>query len=476
MKIFHALIWLSIFFIMPPASSADESGLNPSPAPLYFTNATLVDVKGGGKRPGSTVVIKGDRFLSVSHTGEADLPSGAKTVNLAGKYIIPGLFDMHVHFADDSGNLLAFIANGITVVRCMGSVIIEPGGPDGFTYATREEMLDAILTARDKTSDGSMIGPLIVTPGVILSGPFPPDAPYSSPAFQWALTSAAEAVDAVRYLNERGVDFIKVHTLPSREVYFAVSEEAPRLGLTFAGHVPLSITAVEAVEAGQASIEHQTGTGEYMAMGDPAEADARRAELFGIYASHPDVRHVPTLAVMLGFARAAELYAHPENEPRLQYIRPELVAWWKKYWPPESIPAENQAASAALQEQITWVSEMNDRGIRILAGTDFGAAFVFPGFSLHDELVLLNQAGLSPFEALRAATLQPAVFLGLDKERGSIEAGKIADMVILDADPLADIANTQKISGVVLRGRYFDRAALDSILAGIRMDISRVSD
>jgi len=462
-----ALVWAVFCLALPGCAGSGNGG-------AAFTNVTIIDVTGGPSSSNMTVVVKDGRISSICPTGERAIEQGIGIIDAAGKYMIPGLCDMHVHFLSQESNLLAMVANGVTFVRDMGSIVIKPGGPDGFIYSTREEMINNILETRERIAKGELLGPAIATPGVILPGPLPPETPFDSPEFQWALTGDEEAREAVRYLNRKEVDFFKVHTMPSREVYLAVADEAKKVCRPFAGHVPLSISAVEAVEAGQASIEHQTGVVEYMALaGDEQEAaDRKRAELFDIYAQYPGTWHVPTLVVSLGFEGAGNPYDNLEAEPRMQYIRPELLAWWKKYWPPEMFEQASSGSGATLENKIAWVGEIADRGIKIMAGTDLAALLVYPGFSLHDELVLLRRAGLSPLEVLQTATLNPARFLGLEDERGSVEAGKIADLVLLDEDPLQDIANTRKIAGVVVRGRYLSRSDLDDILEEIREDIA----
>ncbi|MFC1859876.1 amidohydrolase family protein, partial [Thermodesulfobacteriota bacterium] len=430
---------------------------------LALTNVTVIDVAEGKARPDMTVVISGDRITNTGPTGKTTPPFGARIIDARGKYLIPGLCDMHVHFAAEETNLLLFLANGVTLIRGMGSVVIEPGGLEGFTYVPRQTMIDKILQNRDRVARGELLGPTIITPGFILTGPLPPGAPYKSIDFQWALTEEKEARSAVRSLNDQGVDFIKVHMTP-RSVYFAVADEARHLGLPFAGHVPISITAVEAVRTGQASIEHMTGVKEYIdaaePKGDPAAMDRRKEELFSLFAQSPDTWHVPTMALNQAFALADELYAHPDRESRLKYVRPELMAWWWKMWSPENFASDKLKSEAALEDKLKWVGELNEAGVKLMAGTDFACPFVFPGFSLHDELILLNRAGLSTMQTLQAATLNPAKFLGLADTRGTIEKGKIADLVVLDANPLDDIANTKAIAGVVLRGRYFSKSDL----------------
>jgi imidazolonepropionase-like amidohydrolase len=302
-------------------------------------------------------------------------------------------------------------------------------------------------------------------------------------------------------IKEQGFDFVKVYSLLPREAYFAIADEAKKQGLPFAGHVPYSVSAGEASDAGQKSIEHLTGI---LAACSSREAELRKG-FEDAYSNPPPGQRLPSPArtrpltrMMLetfNSEKASTLFARlkrnhtwqcptftvlrsgafindPDfrNDPRLKYIPPQMKAFWDPTtdFRFKERTAEDFALSRLVfKKHIELVGMMHRAGVEFLAGTDVSNPYCFPGFSLHDELALLVQAGLSPMDALQAATLKPARFRGEENELGTVEKGKIADLVLLEANPLEDIRNTTKIDSVVLNGRLLDRKALDRFLTEV---------
>ena len=426
--------------------------------PIALTHVTVIDVTGGPARRDVTVVINGDRISAIGDSTKTSVPTDTRVVDAAGKFLIPGLWDMHVHwYARDTFTL--FTANGVTGVREMF------GNPD-------------LLRWRDEIAKGSLLGPRMVVASPIIDGP-DPIWPNSI-----AVRNEEEGRKAVIRVKRWGADFVKVYALLARDAYFGVADEAKRQGITFVGHVPYSVSPREASDAGQKSIEHLTG----IMIECSAKEKELRAEL--VKARSPDARARVQAAALETYdeKKAADLFARfVKNQtwqcPTLTVLRSSAFSGDEKYWRDgrlRYIPRQVQqrwslrtanrsegaqaGAEKVLQKEFEIVGAMSRAGVPILAGTDTGNPFCFPGFSLHDELALLVIAGLTPVEALRAATLNPAKFLGLDKTLGTIEPGKIADLVLLDANPLEDIRNTQRINAVVTNGRLFDRKALDKLL------------
>jgi Amidohydrolase family len=435
--------------------------------PLVLTHVTVIDVAGGPLKPDMTVVITGKRISDIGEAGKIPVPAGAKVVNAAGKFLIPGLWDMHVHwYRRDQFTL--FTANGVTGIREM--------------FGNKD-----LLRWRDEIAQGSLLGPRIVVASPIIDGP-EPVWPNSI-----AVHNEAEGRKAVRRVKSSGADFVKVYSLLPRDAYFGIADEARLQGLTFVGHVPSSVSPAEASDAGQKSIEHLTGIlievsdkeEELRNEIDQAHSPAVRArgeavalepynkkkaaDLFQRFVKN-GTWQCPTLTVARSNAYQDD--QNFRNDQRLRYIAPQIKQRWGLRLANRN---ENYYANAkrVFQKKVDIVGAMQRAGVQLLAGTDTGNPFCFPGFSLHDELALLVGAGLTPAEALRSATLNPAKYFGLEKTVGTIERDKIADLLLLDANPLEDIRNTQRINSVVSNGRLFDRKALDKMLVQAEAQTNR---
>jgi imidazolonepropionase-like amidohydrolase len=422
---------------------------------LALTHVTIIGTTGAAAQPNMTVLIQGNRITVVAPTNAVTLPADTFVVPAAGQYLIPGLWDMHVHLSYTAAlSLPAFVANGVTSVRDMGSD------------------LDQVDAWRQQIVVGASIGPRIVRPGPMLDG-LKEDMRYRQ-----AVTSAAEAYAAVTALQRRGVDFIKVHNLVPREAYFAIAAACKQHGLTFVGHIPQGISAEEVAEAGQKSIEHTESLAEaaLFQLTEPASSwedavasytDARHQNAFAQFARQ-GIWYCPTLVAYRANAFANAAFVR--HNPLQKYLAPSMVTFQDTWMPlePEPLPDEDYALQRAFFISLLGlVRAMHAASVQLLAGTDPPVRGVFPGFSLHDELELLVEAGLTPLQALQVATLNPARFLGMQETLGSIEPGKLADLVLLDADPLMAISNTRRIAAVIVNGRLFSRQALDQLLTEV---------
>ena len=429
----------------------------PSPSCLALTDITVIDTTGSRPSERATVLIKGDRISELGEPGKVSIPSGAQTVDGTGKYLLPGLWDMHMHLSmvsDFAFPLL--IANGVTGVRDMGGD------------------LDQINRWRDEITKGTRPGPRIIRSGPVIDGPRKEEGPH-----RLTVGNAAEARQAVDSLKKRGVDLLKVYHFLSRDSYFALAEEAKKQGIPFAGHIPNGVSPREASDAGQRSLEHtavllqalialekKEGRTQKQLTDDALEklAGEEGTELFRAMAKN-GTWHTPTLVVARSFLLRTEMAAKPDE--RRKYMAGIAKENWEKYNPvPQNLSPEDLAdRKKALEKMVGIVGKIRHAGVSILAGTDPPIRDVFPGFSLHDELGLLVQGGLSPLEAIQAATLNAAKCLGIADSYGTIEKGKVADLVLLEADPLSAIANTQKIAAVILAGKLFPKSALQEMLA-----------
>lgn len=436
---------------------------------LAFIHVNLIDATGTPAQPGMTVIVAGQRIVSIDKSSAAKIPPGAQVIDGTGKYLIPGLWDMHVHEIfgdwvpeDEEITPLLFVANGITGVRDMGGA------------------LEPLKKWRARAASGEMIAPRMVISGPMLDGPVP-HFPSSAP-----VKDAADGRRVVDELVDAGVDFIKIQSFIPRDGYFAAAEESKKRGIVFVGHVPDAIRAVEASNAGQKSIEHLTGVfegcstvedelmkaprgpgrGRFLSTYDPAKAKA----LIALFAKNRTWQ-VPTLYWERGEWLIEDTNSGPD--PLAKYAP---RAWKERTWPTFSkdIAASWDTDPHAdrenfVQAELKMINEMNKAGVPILAGTDTAAGVrVYPGFSLHEELELIAQAGLSNMQTLQTATRNAGEFLGL-ADTGTIETGKRADLLLLDANPLENISNTKKIRAVVLAGRYFSRADLDALLHRVEL-------
>jgi hypothetical protein len=398
---------------------------------VAIQDVAVVDVSASTVHPHMTVLIEGENIKIIGTAAAVHPPPGARIVNGTGKFLIPGLWDMHVHLWYRENQLPVFLAFGVTGVQDMGSDFER-------TSAWRA----AIET-------GKAIGPHIVTAGPPVNGT--PSDDEKLPTL--VARTPAEARQAFDKLYDLDVDFIKVLSGLSRDSYFALAEQARHWHIRFEGHIPTSITAWEAIDAHQASLEHLFGVMKSVSTDDEA------LRFFEQCAIH-DIRISPTLVLWQRMAHLTDLKL--AADPRLKYV-PESI---RKSWP--AFKDENSEAYKRQIEGIYKLVALTTRTkVEVLAGTDTGDPYTIPGATLHDELEQLVAAGLSPHQALAAATIAPARFFEWDEAMGTVETGKLADLVLLDADPLIDIRNTRKIAAVFARGKYHSRRDLDAILNSV---------
>jgi hypothetical protein len=444
-------------------------------------HVTVVDPETGTEAADRTVIVDGDRIVSIGESGAA-APPAKRVVDARGKWLIPGLWDMHVHFADPTWGAL-FVANGVTGVRVMwGNPRFRPG------------MERFHFDLRDSYDKGTDVGPRMVIASNIMDGA-KPTWPNSL-----SLTTPDAGRKAVDDAKADGVDFIKVYSGLPRDVFLAIADESKKVALPFAGHVPDAVRVGEASDAGQHSIEHLTGmlracsshedaifakweafdktthdeaAAHALARATNEEAmttydDAHAAALYAKLVKN-GTWECPTLTVLHNFATLDD--ASHASDPRMAYVAP----FMKNMWDPahdfrtKSLGPDDYAfMRKRYAKQVEIVRALNTAHVPILAGTDEVNPYCYAGFSLLDEIGLLAGAGLSPAEALRAATSGPAHYFGWEAKMGTVAEGKVADLVVLDADPLADAANVKRTFAVVSRGVLHDRADLDAILARVK--------
>jgi imidazolonepropionase-like amidohydrolase len=439
-------VYSAIAFAWPVITTAQR--------PLVITRVSVIDARDSLPQREQTVVIRGTRIVSVEPSRSARVPRGARVIDGRGKFLIPGLWDMHVHTAIIGGRemLGLYVANGVTGVRDMAG-----------EWAT-------LKAWRSEIARGDLVGPRM-----ILSGPYVEGGDVPIPHI--LARNAAEGRAAVDSLAALGVDFVKIHSQLTRETYFAVARRARERGLAFGGHVPRVVGAANASDSGQRSIEHILAI---PAPCTPAEsiALAPRFPVQGALGRCSSEDLAPLYArfvrnstwITPTFTAQYEVAMWPTRlvpGDSLAHYLPEAV---RKYvaeiFPmPDSIPpGADSVGRAMLDKRIAQVATMHRAGVKVLIGTDAPLRNSPPGFGLHEELALLARGGMTPFELLRAATLEPARYLRMTDSSGTVARGQLADLVLLDANPLLDIRNTRRISAVVANGRFFDASARARLL------------
>jgi imidazolonepropionase-like amidohydrolase len=466
----------SLFLSLSLAASSIHSADSP-PQGLALTHITVVKTASLELQSDQTVVIADGRIKAIAPSEQIQPSKNSHVIDAHGKFLIPGLWDMHVHLAGVSADpvwsrevlLPLLLASGITGVRDMGGD------------------LEALLAWKHEKETGTLLAPHFVASGPWLAGG------GHKTSEQYPISNPEEARAAVRELKRRGADFIKVISVPSKEVFFAVADEAKKQEIPFSGHLPFQISATEASNAGMRSIEHFLYSAFSLSFSSKEEDLRQRliiAEAKGDSVAWEAIAHeadasysAEKAAALLQTLRkngtwvtptlaSLNITTHPGDwrmdDPLLAFVPPALAKQWRDSFNDDRM--KKRAAWLGRQASNDWklTSELHQAGIPLLVGSDSLDPFVFPGESLHKELGELVRAGFSPGEALRSATLGAVRFLNKEGNFGTIEKGKVADLVMLSANPLDNVANVRKIDAVILGGKYLDRAAIDRLLAGAK--------
>jgi imidazolonepropionase-like amidohydrolase len=434
----------------------------PSPAPgqgtVAIRNATVISMVPAASATRATVIVRNGKIAEIGPPARIRVPEGATVVDGTGKYLIPGLFEMHAHTSKSRASSLGlYVLHGVTTLRDQGSEHAE------------------VLRWRREVRAGTRVGPRM-----LIAGPYleslrnlermrrdPPESRVEP--FERARIPVGTPADARRIIDSLAgleLDHFKIRTVQDRETYLALARAAHARGKRLTGHV-VSASPALFLEAGQDGLDH----------GFPPSLDSLPREermAFWRALAQRDVGVVPTLTVVtesvfppLSYFRALVSDTQPAVDPLRPYLAAFLVQDWREQVE-EVSPQRVEYFRGAWPVMLKHVREMREAGVRLMAGSDVAVLNVFPGGSLHEEIRLLaDSAGMSPLEALASATRKPAEWLGLADSVGTIAPGKVADLVLLDADPLASIANTRRIAAVVLRGRLFQRGDLDALLASV---------
>jgi hypothetical protein len=459
------------------AAAACEGSSKSSTA---ITHVSVVDVVSGATRSDNTVIITGNRIVYAGPAAGAKVPGGARVLDGRGKFLIPGLWDMHVHafvwvFSDFAGPLM--IANGVTGARDMGYFV------------------DTTLRWKRDIASGIESGPRLIV-GVRVDGPVGRAQFISHVKSE---TDAVRAVDTLARKKDGSVraDFISTDAFIPRAAFLALARQARKLGIPFAGRVPLSVSVVEASDAGQRSIDQEddlmractsregtfraelADTTKRRTGDDPLQLRSQARAILSSYDPGQCGRMIETLArnhtwvtpTLVAYQPYVHSFDSATRHPEwIKYVPGIVEGGWQ-----HKVLAVPKPDSVMVQASFSFqqTGALHKAGVGLLAGSDAPRAFVYPGFSIHEELALLVRAGLTPLEALRTATYNPANYLGSLDSLGTIGEGKLADLVLLDADPLEDIRNTTRISAVIADGRVFDSAARAALLNHVATALKR---
>jgi imidazolonepropionase-like amidohydrolase len=441
-------------------------GVGPAPAvgaqpvprtTVAFRGVTVVPMDAERTVPGQTVIVSDGRITAVGPANGTPIPEGATIVDGRGKWLMPGLSEFHAHIPPASAPvaqrdrvLTLYVVNGVTTARGMLGD-------------------QSHLALRAALARGEVLGPRLVTSG---------------PSFNGTSVKTVQAgIDSVVNQHRLGYDFLKIHPGVPREVFDSVAATAHRLGIPFAGHVPLEVGWRRALEARYASIDHVDGLLEAM-LRPEAPLTAAQGGFFGIaLVDHLDESRLPALVAATKAAGVAMVPTVALLEAWTDTTPPEVLAARPemRWWPPAQVAnwtmnKRNLLASEpytpAQRARFTEVrrravAALHRGGVRFLLGSDAPQVWNVPGFSIHRELAALVRAGFTPYEALRTGTVHVAEYLGEGDRSGTVAVGRRADLLLLDGDPLADVANAGKLAGVMVDGRWLPRAELDRRLAAL---------
>lgn len=435
---------------------------------LLIKNINVIGIKTGNIRYSVDVVICQDKICKIVASQKRNNYEAQQTIDGTGKYLIPGLWDMHTHTWGSYKDFFSlFLANGVTGIREMFGNLIE------------------VKKIKAGMNNGTIEGPMMISSGAIIDG---------KPATWWTTSDVAETPEQgreiVRKQKENGAEFIKVYFNVQKDVYLAIADESKKLNLPVVGHLPNRVSIDEAVKAGHKSFEHFYNILEfYSDQKGLSEIEERRKERFVgdrfyerldygnktfdstksndaiTILKNDNVWICPTYTVHKGFMRDYD--PSYTDDKRLAFMSENTVTRWmaNKKKPLTEKQIQNWNADKLWYERVVRESKKyKEKGVKFLAGTDAPNFFCYPGFSIHEELeIFVNEAGFSPLEALQTATLNPAEFFGLENQLGAVEENKVANLVVLDKNPLENIANTKTIDGIILRGKYISKSNLKNI-------------
>lgn len=414
---------------------------------VVFKDVNVVPMDRERVLENQTVIVENEKIAAIGDVDKLQIPVNAQIIDGKGKYLLPGLTDMHVHLSDEN-DLLLYVANGVTTIRNMW----------GFKVLRR----DLHLEIKKSIDNGELLGPKLYTAGNFFDGK-PPIWPMAN-----KITSPQEAERAVLKEKEKGYDFIKIYSKLTKENYAAVLKAAKKYNIPAVGHVPSQVSIDHALEAKQCTIEHLLGYVDSYGR-DSSSIPTHQYDYYAEKTKEKGVWNCPTIVV--------NQYVCPEEESnsisntsKLKYISPYMRKYWKNVRKSQHRIIRRfkfQYPSKSNESRIKMLRSLNRAGAKIILGTDANMLNVLPGFSIFEELQNMVSAGMTPYEAIYAGTHAAAECLGNIQNSGTITKGKKADLILVKDNPLKDISNLMMRKGVMLRGVWLTEEKLKEMLMGL---------
>lgn len=450
-QLFCLLLALLTGYVPEVFSQSPESS-----GELAFTNVTVISMESDRAIENQTVIVNEGRITQIGNTKKIEVPKSARVIDGTGKFLIPGLTEMHAHLPPVENEeqikhvLALFALNGITTIRGM------LGHPKH-------------LQIRSQLAKGEIFGPTLYTTGPSLNG--------------MSVTAPEQGAAMVRQQKQAGYDLLKLHPGLNRIEFDSIVSAAKSVGIPFAGHVSFGVGVWRAIDAGYSTIEHMDGFVEGLVPGIEKMAEQQTGVFGMLVADQVDEARIPDLVQALKSKNISivptqslfEKWMNPDYKidfatlPEAVYMDKKVIdAWTMQRTGVLSNPAssvENQKAFVSLRRKL--LKACYDNGVTILLGCDAPQVFNVPGFSTHDELEFLVRAGMSPYDALRAGTVNVARHFGKSDE-GVIRVGAVSNLILLSGNPLQDITKTKSISGVMLGRQWLSRATIDESLQKLK--------
>jgi hypothetical protein len=453
MRIKVALLVLALLVADGPALARAARRQAARPQPIAFIGVNVVPMDRERVIENQTVIVRGDRIAELGPRARIKVPADALRVEAQGKYLMPGLAEMHGHLphpnqgeAVTASFLVLFVANGVTTVRGMFGFPNHPA-------------------LRDRIARGEVFGPNLIVAGPAMTGQ--------------SVHSPEEGARKVREYKQAGFDLLKIHEGLSLATYDAIVKTATEVGMPYGGHIPNEVGLLHALKSGQATVEHLDGYVEELEADDSPVRRADPATHDAKFADYLDARKIPALVAATRAAGAWvvptmalwQTFMGPEGveslkqRPELKYMPPPMVNQWAQQRAGQLAQGGDAKQAGRVLDLRNQVLKALQEGTgKVLLGSDAPQLFSVPGFSLHREMQAMARAGLTPYQVLAAGTRNPAVYLKAESEFGTVEVGKRADLILIDDNPLKDVANVAKRSGVMLRGQWLPQEKLQRML------------